>query len=231
MARLNYLARTEKNYGIIDVLKDWFSAENNSYANELLHKIINAYKKDNIYPKQLLTINIWTNLRLLDEVLNIEINPEKQLDNNASERELFDLYLAINGEFGAKTNGIFQSVSEEVFPNVVEKLARVHLTNLLPYHDLNHFKATELFVAATIKAYYLFKFLEQEHQELINLFVKAYGVENWKDYLKGIIPIYKPDQGDGSGLNYLQTAEAEDPERARLFLDHISLVDSLVFIH
>ncbi len=225
LARLNYLARREKDYGIIDVLKDWFSAENNAHANELLHKIINAYKEDNVHPKQLLTINIWTNLRLLDEVLNVEIDPEKQLDNDASERELFDLYLAINGEFGAKTNGIFESVSEVEYPNVVDKLARVHLTNLLPYHDLNHFKATELLVAATIKAYYLFRFLEQEHQELIDLFVKAYSVDNWKDYLKGIIPIYKPHQGDGSGLNYLQIAEAKNPERARAFLDHISLVD------
>jgi len=225
LARLNYLARHETNYGIIDVLKDWFGTENNAYANELLHKIIDAYKESNVHPRHLITINIWSNLYLLDKILNIDVNSDKLLNDTNSERELFDIYLAVNGEFGNKTENIFKSVSDLEFPDLIDKLARVQLTNLLPYHDLNHFKATELFVSATIKAYYLFKFLEKEHQGLIDLFIKAYGVASWKDYLKGIIPIYKPEQGDGSGLNYINIKESENPEQSRKFLDHLSLID------
>jgi hypothetical protein len=229
LARLNHLARTEKNYGVIDVLKDWFGKENNEHANELLHRIINAYRDLNIHPSRLLVINIWTNLYLLDRILNVQMNPEQKLSNTDSEKELFDIYLAINDIFGAKTNGIFASVPEQDHPDVIDRIARVYLTNLIPYHDLHHFKATELFVSGTLKAYYLFLFLETNHQDLINLFAAAYGVDNWKDYLKGIMPLFPSNDGDGSGLHYFSLKDSADKEKSRVFLNHLALADEYTY--
>ncbi|MDF2431538.1 MAG: hypothetical protein JWP44_1169 [Mucilaginibacter sp.] len=230
LARLNHLARTRKNYGIIDVLKDWLGSENQAYANELLHKIINAYKPTNAHPSSLLLINVWTNLNLLDRMLSVQAG-EAVLDAASSERELLDIYMAMNGELGEKTSGIFDSVSEANHPDTIDRLARVSLTNLIPYHDINHFKATELLIAGTIKTYYLFSFLETEHIELVNLFLKAYHVESWRDYLKGMLPmaIHGINEGDGSGLNYLSLKESENKEQSRKLLDHLALVDDTLY--
>ncbi|MGZ3754339.1 MAG: hypothetical protein ACXVAY_00230 [Mucilaginibacter sp.] len=227
LARLNYLARHNKDDGIIEVLNDWFSQENREHANLLLNRIILGYQDANVHPRQLLTINLWSNMYLLDQMLSTQIDPEKRLDNVDSEKELFDIYLAANGLFGAKTDGIFNSVPEAEFPEVVDRLARLSLTNLLPYHDLNHFKPLELLVAGVIKAYYLFSFLEPEHGMLLGLFLRPYGIDNWRDYLKGILPIaiHATDKGDGSGLNYMNIEKTENKEQSRFFLNHLSLVD------
>ncbi|QEM07876.1 hypothetical protein DIU31_031855 [Mucilaginibacter rubeus] len=227
LARLNYLARHHKHDGIIDVINDWFSKDNRDHANQLLNLIVNGYKDTNVHPRELLTINLWSNLHLLDEILSTQNDPEKHLDNNESEKELFDIYLAVNGLFGSKTDGIFDSVPANEYPEVVDRLARVTLTNLLPYHDLNHFKPLELLVAGTIKAYYLFSFLEPEHGELLALFLKPYGIDNWRDYLKGILPIaaHATSEGDGSGLNYMNIEHSENKDQSKAFLDHLALVD------
>ncbi|PAW95080.1 hypothetical protein CKK33_16895 [Mucilaginibacter sp. MD40] len=229
LARLNHLARHNKHDGVIDVLKTWFSEANQEHANLLLNRIINSYRDANVHPRQLLTINLWSNLYLLDKILSTPADPENRLDDLASEKELFDIYLAANGLFGAKNDGIFASVPADQFPDVVDKLARVYLTNLLPYHDLNHFNASELLIAGTIKAYYLFSFLEHGHGELLRLFLNSYGVENWRDYLKGILPvaIHATTEGDGSGLNYLDIKDSDNRERSKAFLDHLALVDDI----
>ncbi len=230
LARLNHLARNRKDYGIIDVLKDWLGQENQAYANELLYKIINAYKPTNAHPRSLLMINVWSNLSLLDSILSVPAG-EASLNVADSERELLDIYMAVNGELGKKTSGIFDSVAEAEYPDTVDRLARVSLTNLIPYHDINHFKATELLIAGTIKTYYLFSFLETGHGELVNLFLSAYGAKSWREYLKGMLPIaiHGINEGDGSGLNYLSIKESENKEQSRKLLDHLALVDETVY--
>jgi len=227
LARLNHLARTESNYTIDKVINDWFSRDNAEYANEIYRKIVDGYRQIDVDPRGLTTINIWSNLTLLELILKSEHQPEHVLDNSSSENQLLDIYLAINEIYGEKSDGIFATVSEEEFANIVDRFARVTLTLLIPYHDLNHFKAVELLVVNFIKSYYCLNFLAESHQDLLALFVQQYGVDTWRSYLKGILPIanHAIAVGDNSGLNYLNLDGHEDKARARKFLDFLALVD------
>lgn len=227
LARLNNLARTRSNYSIDQVIGDWFSADNAEYANEIFWKIVNGYAQIGVDHTGLTTINIWTNLTVLDRILGSLHQPEHMMDNSGSEKQLLDIYLAINEIFGEKTDQIFGTVSENDVEDIVDRFARITLTLLISYHDLNHFKAVELLIVNFIKSYYCFRFLEESHTELLMLFLKQYGVDNWRDYLKGILPIanHAIAAGDDSGLNYLNLDGHKDKEQARKFLDFLALVD------
>ncbi|HCN83668.1 MAG TPA: hypothetical protein DIT07_08610 [Sphingobacteriaceae bacterium] len=232
LARLNHLAHTRKNYTVDKVLNNWFGESNKEYSNGLLAKIIHSYVALEVNPQELITINIWSNLTLLDKVLEHK-NIEKPLvSNDESERRLFDIYIAINEEFGLKSDDIFKKIPEEKYPNIVDRFARSTLTLLFPYHDINHFTAIELLVVNFIKAYYCFKFLEKSHPELLKLFLLPYKSESWQDYLKAILPVvdHAITKGNDSGLNYLSIEHSPEPEKSKIFLDFLSLVDQTEYI-
>ncbi|WP_118194290.1 hypothetical protein [Albibacterium indicum] len=231
LTRLNHLARTETEYSIEKVIGDWFSIENAEYANKVFQKIATAYADQGIDPRGLVTINIWSNLTLLELILKSNNQGDKTLDNFHSEKELFDIYLAINEIYGEKSDGIFATVSRDESPDIVDYLGRVTLTLLISYHDLNHFEAVELLVVNFIKSYYCLTFLVESHPDLLALFLQQYGVDTWRDYLKGILPItsHAIATGNHSGLNYLNLNGSEDKEKSRKFLDYLSLVDEYTY--
>jgi hypothetical protein len=193
----------------------------------LFKKIIESYNKIGINQDDLVFINIWSNLTLLDLVLKSKNNSDSELDNIQSERELLNIYLTINETFGKQSDEIFKTINKKLYPDIVDYLSRATLTLIFPYHDLNHFKAVELLVVNFIKSYYCFQFLELSHKELLALFLKPYSCENWQDYLKAILPIgnHAINENSSSGLNYLNLANSPNKEKSKIFLDHLSLVD------
>lgn len=231
LARLNHLAHSKTDYTLNKVIGDWFSHDNEQYAKEVFDKVVNAYAAIGVNAKELTTINIWSNLSLLDLVLQLHQNPEHVLNNTASEKQLFDIILATNETFGEKSDHIFATVSKDIYPEAVDRLSRVYMTLVISYHDLNHFEAITLLVANFIKSYYCFRFLERGHPELLALFLKPYGIDNWKDYLKGILPIasHATQTGDDSGLNYLNLENSPDKEKSKVFLDYLSLADETAY--
>lgn len=231
LARLNHLARSKENYTLNKVIGDWFSGENTEYAKEMFDKVVNAYQAIGVNTKELTTINIWSNLSLLDLILQLPENLEHSLTDTASEKQLFDIILATNETFGEKSDHIFATVSKELYPETLDRLSRVYMTLVISYHDLNHFEAISLLVVNFIKSYYCFRFLERDHPELLALFLKPYGINNWKDYLKGILPIasHATQTGDDSGLNYLNLENSPEKEKSKVFLDYLSLVDEIEY--
>lgn len=227
LTRLNHLARTKQNYTINQVIGDWFGKPNYTYADGLYDRIVGTYAKIGVAAKELSTVNIWSNLTLLDHILQAHHDNAKTLGDEESEKRLFDIYLANNEIFGEKSDGIFATVNKDLFPDTVDFMARVSLTLLLPYHDLNHFRAIELLVVNFIKSYYCFTFLEESHGELLKLFLKPYGSENWQDYLKGVLPIasHAINTDADTGMNYLNLDNSPDKEKSRVFLNYLSLVD------
>lgn len=151
----------------------------------------------------------------------------KILGDEESEKRLFDIYLANNEIFDEKSDGIFVTVNKELFPDTVDSVARVSLTLLLPYRDLNHFKAIELLIVNFIKYYYCFKFLKESCGELLKLFLKPYGSENWQDYLKGVLPVARHaiNTDADTRMKYLNFDSSPDKEKSRVFLNYLSLVD------
>lgn len=227
LARLNHLAHNRKDYPPAKVLSDWFSQDNNKYANDLYEQIDASYNALNVDPTSLVTVNIWSNLTMLDRILSSPEVSQDRVENLTSERLLFDIYLAINEEFGNKTDKIFDSVDKTRYPDIVDLLSRVCLTNLFPYHDLNHLKAIELLISQSVKSFYCFKFLETYHSELLSLFLRPYGIHSWKEYLKVILSIASSTflKSDDSGLNYIDLTDSPDKQKSKIFFDHLALVD------
>lgn len=225
ITRLNHLARTKQNYSINNVIGDWFGERNYAYANELNDRIINSYAEIGVPLKELTTVNIWSNLTLLNHILQVNHENEKTLGDEDTEKMLFDIYLANNEILSENSDGIIATVNKEHFPDTIDYIARVTLTLLLPYHDLNHFKAIDLLIVNFIKSYYCFKFLEQSHSELLKIFLEPYGCENWQEYLKSILPIAKHaiNIEDSYGMNYLNLENSINKEKSRIFLNNLSL--------
>ncbi len=231
IARLNHLARSRKNYHVKDVMGDWFGEDNHVAANEFWDKIVAQYSKLEVKSSELLIINIWSNLTLLDKVLASKSDGKPKLDNSESEKVLFQNYIAANDEFGEKSDAIFPQVKEEDYPNIADRFSRTILTLLFPYHELNHFTALELFVAQFIKSFYLLRFLEDNYKDLLNKFLEAYGAENWNEYLLGILPIAHQAAlpGNDSGLNYLNLENTPTKQKSKKFLDQLSLEDEIEY--
>lgn len=225
VARLNHLARTRHHYPPKDVFSEWFNRDNGELANEIWDQFVLGYKELGASIPNIKIINIWSNLTLLDLVLSTNYDAPNEMESSKLEGDILKLYLAINEDAADRSDKIFAQIPAKDFPNIVDRFARIGVTLLYPYHDLNHFEPIELFFSNFIKSIYCLKWLEASYPELLQKFLAPYGVKDWKEYLRGVLPIahLAAVPNNDTGLNYLDITDSEDKEKAKKILDHLSL--------
>jgi len=232
IARLNHLARTRHKYPPIHVFSEWFHPDNTELANHIWDQFVSGYRQLGASIPQIKIINIWSNLTLLDLVLSTTYDTAEESNNPALEGNILKLYLAINEEAADRSDKIFAQIPYEDHPNIVDRFARIGVTLLYPYHDLNHFEPIEMFFSNFIKSIYCFKWLETNYPDLLKKFLAPYGVDDWKDYLKAVLPIahLAAVPNNDTGLNYLEITNSENKEKAKIILDHLSLKQEVEYI-
>lgn len=231
LGRFNFLLREEGKFPVLKVLGMWFRKENNDYANELYCKIQVAYGKAVGEDPSVITLNLWSNLTLLDEILKRD-GRDMKTDELDTERRLFDAYLTVNEVYGAKSDGITKELGqpEKGSLRLLEWLAKTVLTTLLPYNDLVNPNVIELWFTQFVKACICFEYFEQNHPELLKLYFKKYGIDDWREYLKAIMPVvdHAVLRSKG-GLSYLSIEHSAATNKSRLFLDSLSLNSEVIF--
>jgi len=226
LARLNHLARNRTDYTPHQVISEWFSADNNAYANSTYQKLIAGYGQLGFKPEHLTLISLWSNLSVYDRVLNATVDGQEVLDGNRSEVNLFEYYLGMNEEFAKGSNRIAAEMNPKDFKEPIDYLVRVDLAGSITYNDFTHYKPIELLVSQFVKAFYCFRFLqEQGHQQLVNIFLQRYGAETWQEYLRYLLPIMNSAviRNDDSGLYYLNVEDKPGQAKAKAFLEQLTL--------
>ncbi|RZK42638.1 MAG: hypothetical protein EOO90_06255 [Pedobacter sp.] len=226
ITRLNYLARHSNDFSVDAALNTWFGTSNEAFREEVRERIYFGYQDMKVSYQSLSIINLWSNLTLLDQILNTAHENESGIDGDEAERRFFHVYLACNEKFGDGSNEIVKDLDTYVFENKLDWWARQLMTTLIKYHDFAHVEQGKLLVSQFIKTYYCFKFLEAAgHQVLVNRFLQPYGVSSWMEYLHYILPIcFGPVLGtDKSGLYYFSVPHADDRDKRLKFIQQLAL--------
>jgi hypothetical protein len=231
LARFNFLLRKGSKPSVIDVLNLWFRADNNVYANELLQKIRTAYHEEIVKKKTLTTLNVWTNLTLLDDILK-QVSTSQHFDPLETERRLFDAYLTVNEVYGIKSDRITKEIQKESGQSsaLLDWFAKVTTTILIPYNDIANPNVIELWITQFIKSCYCLLYFEADHPILLKQFLDKYGIRDWREYLKGIMPLidhavfHNPE-----GINAITIKDALDKAKSKRFLDALSLASDAIY--
>lgn len=222
MARLNFTVRKEKFNSVSDELKFWFGS-NSSFVWQYEKKIFKAYPKSE--HRSLRILNIWSNFRLLELILQNVDSPEIGQEDSVVSEKLLKAYLLINQLYIASFNHtkILKSIPDEV--GKILKTAITVATMLLPYHDINHIDPNDAFLVQSIKAIYFFQFAEEHIPEMLDKYLDTYGVDTWREYLIALLPIADHAlQRNKEGLGYLNIDESKpNYEVAKKFLTMLSL--------
>lgn len=231
LARFNSMLRTDEKLSIVKVLSLWFREGNNAYANDLYKKIQSAYGQNVNNDPSITTLTLWSNLTLLDDILK-KNGEDIKADELETERRLFNAYLSVNEVYGEKSDGITKKfIKPAKEPTaLLEWLAKAVLTSLLPYNDLVNPVVVELWITQFVKACICFEYFEQDHPELLKLYFEKYGIDDWREYIKAIMPVI--DHAvirTKEGLSYLSIEHSKDKEKAKLFLDSLSLTSELKY--
>jgi hypothetical protein len=220
-ARLNHTVRNGKLSSVKDELEFWFGSQS-KMVGIFDDRIKTAYPSEEYNGLRIL--NIWSNLRLLEYILENPEDVENELDNNIIYDKLIKAYLLINQMYLANLNtkNILDSIPNE--RGIVFKSALTFAAMSLPYHDLNHVDPLDAFIVHTIKAIYFFKFMEENLSELLNKFLQTYEVNDWKMYLRALLPIaHHALRRNTEGLSYLNLdASMKESEVQKRFLNLLS---------
>lgn len=162
----------------------FFCAENSPYGNEVYSKIISYEQKIN---SQLIIISPQSCLQLFEFCYD-NLTEEDIQTKEEAERNVFKALLFSNEE-NTKKELLSGYSTENLGPDI--RLAAMQLSQSFPYSDIINYEITEVLACQIIKSVYLFEFLESNPNTKILLlkFLEQFNFKNWKDYLKGILPI------------------------------------------
>ncbi|WP_157766467.1 hypothetical protein [Pedobacter ginsengisoli] len=225
IARMNHLARTKVVSTVDEVLNMWFGNSNVRFRTIVRRHIFAGYSSLGVPGSQLTIISMWSNLKILDLLLSEPENDYPETSGDETERDFFMVYLAINEIFGDGSNAIVETVGPDK-ENLGYWYAKCMMVTLIRYQDFANVSPREVLAAQIIRAYYCLKFLEQNgHQQLVELFLQQYGVSNWQEYFRLILPICSGPltKGDGSGLYYFLLQDNPDYERRSQFIRRLAL--------
>jgi hypothetical protein len=231
LARFNFLLRNEEKFSVVKVLSMWFREGNNNYANDIYQQIQAAYGKNVDKDPSITTLNLWTNLTLLDDILK-QNGEDQKGDELETERRLFNAYLAVNERYGELSDKITKEIGEAVKGprGLLEWLAKAALTTLLPYNDIVNPNVLELWMTQFVKACICFEYFERDHQDLLKLYFQKYGIGDWREYIKAIMPVIDHAvMHSKGGLSYLSIEHSKDKEKSKMFLDSLSLSSDVIY--
>jgi hypothetical protein len=231
LSRFNFLLRNDEKFTVFRVLSMWFREGNNGYANDLYQRIKTAYGQKVGEDPSVITLNLWTNLTLLDDILK-QNGEDVKGDELDAERKLFNAYLSVNEIYGEKSDSITKELgkAEKGPRGLLEWLAKAILTSLLPYNDIVNPNVVELWMTQFVKACICFEYFEQDHPELLKSYFQKYGISDWRDYIKAIMPVIDHAvMHSKGGLSYLSIEHSENKEKSKMFLDSLSLNSDVIY--
>lgn len=167
-----------------DFLAMYFQKENNTLANEIYDKI-KVYQKST---KNEITIpNTLTSLYLFEYAFQ-HLDENENLSSAEIEIRVFKAYLLINESHALNVNKAKETTQSGKPEN---HLSEFLFTMAYADSDLINFDTNKIFTSQIVKSIMLFEMLEQDKSTtlLLRAFLKHFECENWKEYLKSILPI------------------------------------------
>lgn len=163
-------------------LEMFFRKENHDFANHIYEKIkiIEENGKAQI-------ITPYSSLKLFELFFSKAEEPETQ--NQAEfEVNLFKAYLTLNSEFTRKQEVGFTTAKE------CEDQLQAPMSSFCtqyPIFDKTTYKIEDIWITQTIKAIYLFTFLEahSKTKNLLNAFLTHFNCTTWQEYVKNIMSL------------------------------------------
>lgn len=166
-----------------EFLEMLFSIENNDFANSVYQKIKEVEARE----KKVGIINPISSLQLFETFFQRE--SERVTQTSAQfEVNLLKAYLALNSKFTEAQKLAFTSIKE--LGNDL-KIPMMLFCMYYPASDKLNYSIKEMWVTQTIKAIYLFQFLESHTrtQPLLETFLNEFRCNSWQDYLKSLLPV------------------------------------------
>lgn len=167
-----------------DFVQQFFSQGNAEIANEILHRIQNLGDEHNYsIPYEV------SSLKLFEYVFDNEIPNDNVLTQEEQEINIFKAYLLLN-QLNTEEAGKITGASLVDVPTD-RKPAAALIANHFHNFDLTNYDLDKLFSTQMIRSIMFFEFLENEPhaKSLLTAFYEKFGVTDYKDFLKRLIPI------------------------------------------
>lgn len=183
---LNFSEQTANEYSNTKFLDAFFSRENSQIVGLVNNKISELEKKG-------ITVSInntIASLKLFEYFFSRE-EDIVTLSNADFEINLFKAYLVFNSEYTKAQEAAFTS-TQDLEEGM--KIPMMMFCGDFPASDKIHFDIKQKWATQTIKAIYLFKFLEtnEKTKPLLAAFLKDFNRPTWQEYLKSIMPLVSP---------------------------------------
>lgn len=164
-----------------EFIRMFFQSENQKFANRVYDKI----KEIENNGVRVGIINAYSSLRLFEYYFS---RPEEQETQTHAEFEvnLFKAYLALNSDFTQKQMIAFSSAQES--PEEI-KIPMMLFCSQYPLADISNHDINQIWIVQTIKAIYLFQFLESHEKvrPLLSAFLDFFNSQTWEDFLKVLL--------------------------------------------
>ncbi|HEV8081930.1 MAG TPA: hypothetical protein VGP55_01950 [Chitinophagaceae bacterium] len=164
----------------------FFREENADFANQIYNNI-KEFEDRGVHIK---IINSYASLNLFECFFSQPDERETQTEAEF-ERNLFKAYLIFNSEFTEKQSIVFSSC--ELLDDKL-KIPMLLFCMEYPVSDKSNYDINQIWVTQTIKAIYLFEFLEANIKTwpLLAAFLTYFNIATWQDYLKSLLPLTIP---------------------------------------
>lgn len=206
------------------LLETIFSRENNDFANKVYQKI-RAIEAEG---KEVGIVNPVTSLELFE--LFFQKKEEVVTQSPAQfEVNFFKAYLALNSKFIADQQKAFGSTEE--LDNGL-KVPMMLFCMYYPASDKVNYSIQEIWVTQTIKAIYLFQFLESnaKSQPLLQAFLNNFNCKTWQDYLKSLLPLTMPAvRNENEAHTDILITQREKFAESCAFLEKIAVKEEMDF--
>lgn len=177
-ARINRFESPQKE--VFHALEAFFGKENHDLANQIYIKTKQLNPSRYFY-------NPVSSLILLEQAYLLDIE-EKTKDYQKAEIALFKAYLSINSYFTKQQEKAFDTTKSQD-PEL--RFPLMTFCSMYPDHDKSNYVAHEQIICQTIKASYLFKYLEElpKVTPLLKEFCSLFHVDKWESYVQKIFPL------------------------------------------
>ncbi|MBN8879857.1 MAG: hypothetical protein J0I32_20095 [Sphingobacteriales bacterium] len=172
----------------LQVIESWFSESNQGFAQEAYDRIMNYEERHGV---KLKIVHVISCLQILQRALELE--DDGALDTKSKEESEIDLFYAMlllnqHQDYNQTKD---KEKTKKMFPDSWQYMAALLLNYNFPTSDIINFHFKDYAAAQVHKALMLFKFLESstEGKALLQRLYKYYQINDWREYIAGILPI------------------------------------------
>jgi len=139
-----------------------------------------------------------------------------------------DPYMAINDEFTKRADNVPQTIPPDL--DDAQKHTYCITLLLVPYHDIVHIPPDWMLFVQGLKASFFFEFFQDFAPSLLAEFLKQYALTDWKDYIKGVMPIADhARKTKQNGISYLVVdPTSESADKSSRILTSLSAIQNMI---